>query len=142
MTPPFIYKHDSKGVYHFWHERFRNAFYGIEETYNLRSWAEAPQMWVAAYRDFSETPTIIYEVGTFEQYEAGFHAFYRTTNHAEATRVKNIAEALQPVDYELTLEQGREIDKRFIEKVGKKFDISFYSKDLYKIQIREVEIDV
>lgn len=49
MNPPFIYKHDSKGVYHFWHERFRNAFYGIEETYGLRSWAEAPQMWLAGY---------------------------------------------------------------------------------------------
>ncbi|MEC6125281.1 MULTISPECIES: hypothetical protein [Acinetobacter] len=51
MNPPFIYKHNSKGVYHFWHERFRNAFYGIEEPYSLRSWAEAPQMWLAGYRD-------------------------------------------------------------------------------------------
>lgn len=141
MNPPEMPKWQSEGMKHWWRERFMNALNAIQEERSLRSWAEAPQMWVAAYREFSKTPTIIYEVGTFEQYEAGFHAFYRTTNHAEATRVKNIAEALQPVDYELTLEQGREIDKRFIEKVGKKFDISFYSKDLYKIQIREVEID-
>ncbi len=50
MQPPFIYKHDSKGVYHFWRERFMNAFYGIEEPYGLRSWAEVPQMWLAGYR--------------------------------------------------------------------------------------------
>ena len=49
MNPPFIYKHDSKGLHHFWHERFRNAFYGVEEPYSLRSWAEAPQMWLAGY---------------------------------------------------------------------------------------------
>jgi len=51
MNPPFIYKHDSKGLHHFWHERFRNAFYGIEEPYSLRSWAEAPQMWLAGYME-------------------------------------------------------------------------------------------
>lgn len=49
MQPLFIYKHDSKSLHHFWHERFRNAFYGIEEPYSLRSWAEAPQMWLAGY---------------------------------------------------------------------------------------------
>lgn len=141
MNPPEMPKRQSEGMKHWWRERFMNALHAIQEERILRGWAEAPQMWLAAYREFTETPTIIYEVGTFEQYEAGFHAFYRTTNHAEATRVKNIAESLQPVDYELTLKQGMEIDRRFIEKVGKKFDISFYSKDFYKIKIREVEID-
>ena len=53
MNPPFIYKHDSKGVYHFWHERFMNAFYGIQEELSLRSWGEAPQMWLAGYREFN-----------------------------------------------------------------------------------------
>lgn len=141
MNPPGMPKWQSEGIKHWWRERFMNALNAIQEERSLRSWAEAPQMWVAAYREFSKTPTIIYEVGTFEQYEEGFHAFYRATNHAEATRVKNIAESLQPVDYELTLEQGKKLDKLFLEKVGKKFDISFYSKDFYKIQIREVEID-
>ena len=51
MNPPFIWKHDSKGVHHFWHERFMNAFYGIQEPRNLKSWAEAPQMWLAGYRE-------------------------------------------------------------------------------------------
>lgn len=49
MQPPFIYKHDSKGQHHFWHERFMNAYQGISEPYGLRSWAEAPQMWLAGY---------------------------------------------------------------------------------------------
>ncbi len=74
MCPPGLCR--SSYRYHWWRERFMNAFHGIEEERSLRSWAEAPQMWLAAYREFSETPTIIYEVGTFEQYEAGFHAFY------------------------------------------------------------------
>ena len=38
-------------MYHFWHERFMNAFNGIEENYSLKSWAEAPQMWLAGYKD-------------------------------------------------------------------------------------------
>lgn len=50
MNPPFIWKHDSKGVHHFWHERFMNALHGIQEPMGLRSWAEAPQMWLAGYR--------------------------------------------------------------------------------------------
>ena len=54
MQPPFIYKHDSKGVYHFWRERFMNALHGIQEERSLRSWAEAPQMWLAAYYEFSK----------------------------------------------------------------------------------------
>lgn len=47
MNPPFIWKHDSKGVYHFWHERFMNAYHGVQEPHSLRSWAEAPQIWLA-----------------------------------------------------------------------------------------------
>ena len=58
MQPPFIYKHDSKGVYHFWHERFMNAYHGVQEPHGLRSWAEAPQMWLAGYhqRQSENTP--------------------------------------------------------------------------------------
>lgn len=51
MQPPFIWKHNSKGQYHFWHERFMNALHGIQEPKSLMSWAEAPQMWLAGYRE-------------------------------------------------------------------------------------------
>lgn len=51
MQPPFIWKHSGEARYHFWHVRFMNAYNGIQEPYSLRSWAEAPQMWLAGYRD-------------------------------------------------------------------------------------------
>lgn len=54
MQPPFIWKHSREAQYHFWRERFMNAYYGIKEPYSLRSWAEAPQMWLAGYRENSE----------------------------------------------------------------------------------------
>lgn len=39
------------GMRLWWYERFMNALHGIEEPYSLRSWAEAPQMWLAGYRE-------------------------------------------------------------------------------------------
>lgn len=51
MNPFFISRHNSEGMYRFWHERFMNAFYGIQESRNLESWGEAPQMWLAGYRE-------------------------------------------------------------------------------------------
>lgn len=54
MQPPFIWKHSGEARYHFWHARFMNAYFGIQEPYSLRSWAEAPQMWLAGYRENSE----------------------------------------------------------------------------------------
>ncbi|WP_349929211.1 hypothetical protein ABJ384_04960 [Acinetobacter sp. A1-4-2] len=50
MNPYFIGGHNSEGVYRFWHERFMKAFYGIRESRDLESWAEAPQMWLAGYK--------------------------------------------------------------------------------------------
>ncbi|HGW4224951.1 MULTISPECIES: hypothetical protein [Acinetobacter calcoaceticus/baumannii complex] len=38
-------------MYIWWHERFMNAYCGIQEPHGLRSWAEAPQMWLAGYRE-------------------------------------------------------------------------------------------
>lgn len=49
MNPPFIRR--GTGMYIWWHERFMNAYCGIQEPYGLRSWAEAPQMWLAGYRE-------------------------------------------------------------------------------------------
>lgn len=54
MQPPFIWKHNRKEQHHFWYALFMNAYYGIQEPYSLRSWAEAPQMWLAAYHEFSD----------------------------------------------------------------------------------------
>lgn len=48
MNPCGLRRHN--GMYQWWHERFMNAFYGIQEPRDLRSWAEAPQMWLAGYR--------------------------------------------------------------------------------------------
>ncbi|QNX07319.1 hypothetical protein [Acinetobacter seifertii] len=147
MNPPGMPKWQSEGMKHWWRERFMNALYGVQESRNLRSWAEAPQMWLVAYREFSETPTIIYEVGTFEQYEAGFHAFYRTTCRIQAQKIKQIAISLQPesdfyyLDTEHYLKLSEAKDQQFQQKTGKKFNISDYSKEMYEIQIREVEID-
>lgn len=54
MNPYFIGRHNSEGVYRFWRERFMNAFYGIQDSRDLESWAEAPQMWLAGYREHSK----------------------------------------------------------------------------------------
>ena len=51
MNPCGLRPHN--GMYQWWHERFMNAFYGIQEPSHLRSWAEAPQMWLAGYREFN-----------------------------------------------------------------------------------------
>jgi hypothetical protein len=37
--------------YHWWRERFMNAYFGIQEPGDLRSWAEAPQMWLAGLKE-------------------------------------------------------------------------------------------
>lgn len=50
MNPPGMTKHHGKMMHMWWRERFMNAFFGNEEPYSLRSWAEAPQMWLAGYR--------------------------------------------------------------------------------------------
>lgn len=49
MIPCGLRRHN--GMYQWWHERFMNAYYGIQEPSHLRSWAEAPQMWLAGYRE-------------------------------------------------------------------------------------------
>lgn len=51
MNPPGMPKWQSEGMSQWWRERFMNAYFGIQEPYSLRSWAEAPQMWLAGYRE-------------------------------------------------------------------------------------------
>ena len=43
-------KYRSEAMYQWWHERFMNAFYGIQEPMQYRSWAQEPQMWLAGYK--------------------------------------------------------------------------------------------
>jgi len=50
MNPPGMPKYRSEGTYKGWHERFMNALNRVEEPRALRSWAEAPQMWLAGYK--------------------------------------------------------------------------------------------
>lgn len=50
MNPPGMPKYRSEGMYKWWHERFMNALNSVEEPRALRSWAEAPQMWLAGYK--------------------------------------------------------------------------------------------
>lgn len=50
MNPPGFPKYHCSWVRSWWLERFMNAYHGIKEPNGLRSWAEAPQMWLAGYR--------------------------------------------------------------------------------------------
>lgn len=49
MCPPGLRHHSYRS--NWWRERFMNAYLGIQEPRDLRSWAEAPQMWLAGYRE-------------------------------------------------------------------------------------------
>lgn len=54
MNPPGFPKHHCEGMKRFWYERFMNAYNNVREERDLRSWAEAPQMWLAGYRQFHQ----------------------------------------------------------------------------------------
>lgn len=56
MNPPGM-KHHCEAMYYWWRERFMNAYYGVEEPWRLRSWAEAPQMWLKGYRKCQKNET-------------------------------------------------------------------------------------
>ncbi|MFX5004089.1 hypothetical protein ABTC25_12515 [Acinetobacter baumannii] len=95
---------------------------------------------------------VFYEVGTYEQHEEGFHAFFRTRFEDKAEQVKAWAEEYQAktpkwptgesdekqVQY---MDLVRKIDDEFAELIGKKFPISNYSKDMYSILINKAELD-
>ena len=50
MNPPGMPKYKSLADEYWWRERFMNALNGVEEPKALRTWAEAPQMWLKGYR--------------------------------------------------------------------------------------------
>lgn len=97
----------------------------------------------------------LYEVGTFEKYEAGFHAFYRTLNKDRAEYIKQICSSYLPKVIELQ-EQLHESESRtfdeFYEKIKTleqeikeqtekdNINIREWSK-LHSIELREVPID-
>lgn len=54
MNPPGFPKHRSEMMHYWWRERFLNAYHGVQEPNGLRSWAEAPQMWLAGYKQRTE----------------------------------------------------------------------------------------
>ncbi|WP_457794918.1 hypothetical protein [Acinetobacter baumannii] len=56
MNPPGM-KYRCDAMRYWWRERFMNAFYGVEEPLSLRSWAEAPQMWLKGYRQCQKNET-------------------------------------------------------------------------------------
>jgi hypothetical protein len=49
MNPPEMPKYQGTVMYMWWRKRFMNALSGVKEPYALRSWAEAPQMWLKGY---------------------------------------------------------------------------------------------
>lgn len=96
----------------------------------------------------SKTP--LYEVGTFEQYEDGFHAFYRTLNKDKALKVLETAKdcharlpdyADMASSFDDYLAENEKIDNELQQLTGNDFNISYYSSDIYAIEMREVTLD-
>ncbi len=94
----------------------------------------------------------IYEVGTFEKYEEGFHAFFRCLDKDRAVEVLDVAREIVAKVPEYVLNQTDEecmktirlcerLNKEFEQRTGKKFDITMYGGDLYTIEMREVQLD-
>lgn len=54
MNPPGFPKYETRMMEEWWRERFMNALHGIQEPLQYRSWGEAPQMWLAGYREHSK----------------------------------------------------------------------------------------
>ena len=97
--------------------------------------------------EHAKTP--LYEVGTFEQHEAGFHAFYRTLNKDNALKVLEVAkdchsrlpEYDSDGDFETFLTKKDKIDVELHAVTGNKFNISSHSGWIYAIKLREVNLD-
>ncbi|MEX5741554.1 hypothetical protein AB6B32_13515 [Acinetobacter baumannii] len=51
MNPVGFPKYYSEVMKRFWYARFMNAYNNEREPVALMSWAEAPQMWLAGYRE-------------------------------------------------------------------------------------------
>lgn len=94
--------------------------------------------------------TPLYEVGTFEQYEAGFHAFYRTLNKDKALKVLGVAKDChsrcpewdgRDSSFDAHHAENEKINQELQQVTGNDFNISSYSGDMYTIELREVTLD-
>lgn len=98
-----------------------------------------------------QTKTPLYEVGTFEKYEQGFHAFYRTLNKEKALKVLEVAKDCHSrlpeydsdgdANFEAFFAEQEVVDAELHAVTGNYFDISTRSGDLYTIEMREVALD-
>ncbi|MFC2997606.1 hypothetical protein ACFODO_20640 [Acinetobacter sichuanensis] len=93
----------------------------------------------------------VYEVGTFEKYEAGFHAFYRTLSEEKAKRVHELAKEMLSKIGELEFGASDEeskkhydlcrlIDIEFIERSGIDFCLSSSANDC-EIEMHSFDLD-
>lgn len=95
---------------------------------------------------------VVYEVGTFEKYEEGFHAFFRCLSKERALFVLEVAREIKSKvpeyictqnddEFAQTVKLCEQLNKEFFERTGKKFDITMYDGDLYTIEMREEQLD-
>lgn len=97
--------------------------------------------------EHAKTP--LYEIGTFEKYEEGFHAFCRTLSIDKALNVLEVAkdchsrlpEYDSDGDFEEFLAKKDKIDAELRAVTGNKFNISTRIGELYTIKLREVTLD-
>jgi len=93
----------------------------------------------------------IYEVGTFEKYEEGFHAFYRSQDKGKAFNALEVAREylgkIPLLDFNCSDEELKshtelclQLDSDFREAIQiKNFSLSIHSGGLYTIEIRDFE---
>lgn len=93
----------------------------------------------------------VYEVGTFEKHEAGFHAFYRTLSEVKAKKTYELAKEMLSKVGELEFGASDEesekhydicrlIDIEFTERSGIDFCLSSYANG-YEIQMHSFDLD-
>ncbi|WP_423854285.1 hypothetical protein [Acinetobacter guillouiae] len=113
---------------------------------------EALQKAFNIFQDKEDSRTRIYEVGTFEKYEEGFHAFYRTLTQEKAQKIcvlvrdtlNNFPElALNASDeeYQKYFDLCDSIREEFKFNTGIEFQFNRYAGMEYEIVMRSVDID-
>lgn len=94
----------------------------------------------------------VYEVGTFEKYEEGFHTFYRTLNKSKAlfilektkeylAKIPKIEFNASDEEYESHMKICASIDSEFKCATGLNFSLSGYADGFYEIQMHGFDLD-
>ena len=94
----------------------------------------------------------VYEVGAFEKYEEGFHAFYRTLDKAKALRLcEKVQEHMLKIpkidlsasdeEYKAHMEVCALTDKEFKNSTGVDLSLSDYANGFYEIQVLWFDLD-